>query len=72
MLRAEIKRDPHMQGHGRGVNRFYVCAAEGCENRLNEVTVKNLDPFCSTSHCKEYHGVEIQLPKPGFPVGASA
>lgn len=50
----------------------FVCALEGCDQELNEDTVKNDDPFCSVACCHAYHGVEIQLPSRGKPVGASA
>lgn len=67
-----MKRDPMMQGYGRGRHRFYICAADGCEQRLNEVTVKNQDPFCSTACAHTYHGVEIQMPGRGVTVGSSS
>jgi hypothetical protein len=67
-----MKRDPAMQGYGRGRNRFYICAAEGCEQRLNEVAVKNQDPFCSGPCARAYHGVEITLPGRGVYVGSSS
>lgn len=49
-----------MKQVGRGVARIYVCVV--CDNPLNEVTIKNLDPFCSTACCHEYHGVSLSLP----------
>ena len=48
----------------------YVCAE--CGTMLNEVTVKNEDPFCSTSCCHAYHGVWIQVPARGYTVGSSS
>ena len=63
-----MKHDPKMQRVGRGQ---YVCALEGCGKPLAELTVKNLDPFCSTKCCHEFHGVEIQLPGRGVFVASS-
>lgn len=63
------KRDPRMRRVGRGQ---YVCAQEGCGKPLDELTVKNLDPFCSTKCCHAYHGVAIQMPGRGFTVGSSS
>lgn len=62
-------RDPKMVKVGKGA---YVCAE--CGEPLNEVTVKNLDPFCSTSCAHAYHGVVIQTNPTGrgTPVGSSS
>lgn len=57
--RDPVKRDPKMVKVGRGK---YVCANEGCDKELNEVVVKNLDPFCSTDCCHAWHGVSIVKP----------
>jgi hypothetical protein len=67
-----LPKDPKMGKKSRARNAPYVCALEGCEEELNEVTVKNLDPFCSTTHCNEYFGVEILKPRPGSTVGSSS
>jgi hypothetical protein len=53
MRRITIKRDPPMKRVGRG---RYDCV---CGQPLNEITVKNLDPWCSTACCHEFHGIEI-------------
>lgn len=66
------KRDPRMRRVGRGKPAAYLCAAESCDEPLNEVTVKNDDPFCSAKCAHEYHGVEIQLPGRGYTVGSSS
>jgi hypothetical protein len=62
-------RDPRMKRIGRGV---YVCALPECGKRLEEITVKNEDPFCSVKCCHAYHGVEIQMPGRGVTVGSSS
>jgi predicted nucleic acid-binding Zn ribbon protein len=62
-----ISADPKMKRVRKGV---YACAQ--CGEELNEVTVKNDDPFCSTSCCHTYHGVEIQLPGRGYTVASSS
>ena len=60
-----------MRRVGRNRPATYLCAAEGCDNELNEVTVKNLDPFCSTKCAHAYHGIEITLPGRGVLVASS-
>lgn len=57
LARWKMKKDPPMKRVRRGE---YECALETCDNPLNEVTIKNQDPFCSTGCCHEWHGVEIQ------------
>lgn len=52
------------------VGKKYVCAV--CDEPLNEVTVAQQDPFCSTVCAKEFHGVEVQKPWQGTPVGSSS
>ncbi len=52
-------------------NGQWVCAQEGCGKPLSEITIKQLDPFCSTACCHEFHGVEIQLPGRGQFVASS-
>lgn len=64
-----MRRDPKMQRVSRGV---YRCANPGCGKPLAELTVKNLDPFCSVKCCHEYHGVKIQMPGRGVTVGSSS
>jgi hypothetical protein len=71
-MQSGIKRDPSMRRIGRKRPATYLCAGPGCENELNEITVKNLDPFCSTACAHEYHGVEIQMPGRGVTVGSSS
>lgn len=41
-----------MRRVGRGQ---YVCALADCDKELNEVTVKNQDPFCSTVCANVFH-----------------
>lgn len=72
MLRIQIKKDPQMRRVGRNRPATYLCAAEGCEQELNEVTIKNLDPFCSTNCAHNFHGVEIIMPYKGQPVASSS
>lgn len=48
-----MKADPKM----RRVARAYVCAV--CEQPLNEVAVKNEDPFCTVTCCREFHGTQL-------------
>jgi hypothetical protein len=64
-----LKRDPKMKRVGR--KKQYVCAQETCDNPLDELTVGNLDPFCSVACCHSFHGVEIQLPKRGSYVAST-
>lgn len=64
--------DPKMKKRSRARLSPYVCAREGCEEELNEVTIKNLDPFCSTKCAHEYHGVEITIPHQGQTVASSS
>ena len=71
-MRTAIKPDPKMVRLGRSLPRRYKCAGEGCENELNEVTIKNEDPFCSTACAHAYHGVEITLPFKGQTVASSS
>jgi hypothetical protein len=47
----------------------YVCAV--CEKQLDELTAKNLDPFCSTKCCHAYHGIEITMPGRGVLVAST-
>ncbi len=42
-----------------------VCAV--CSEPLNEVTVKNNDPFCQTSHCHAWYGIETTGTTSGKP-----
>jgi hypothetical protein len=49
----------------RGGRGQYVCAREECGKPLDELTVKNLDPFCSVKCCHAYYGVQIQMPGRG-------
>jgi hypothetical protein len=60
-------RDPKPKRVKKGV---FACAK--CGQELNETTMKNQDPFCSTNCCHEYHGVEIQIPHRGYTVGSSS
>jgi len=48
------------------------CAGQGCKKKLPEAAIKNLDPFCSTACCHEFHGVVIQMPGRGYTVGSSS
>jgi hypothetical protein len=64
---AVQKKDPQTKRVRKGV---YACAKCGVE--LNEVTVKNQDPFCSVACCHAYHGVEILVPFQGVTVGSSS
>jgi hypothetical protein len=50
-----VIREPKMKRIGR---KQYVCAGPECEKQLNELTVKNLDPFCSTSCVNAYYEFE--------------
>ena len=70
-MRTVIKRDPPMKRLGRG---RYVCALEGCEEELNEITIKNLDPFHAGECARAFHDVEIAInpTKRGVPVAASS
>jgi hypothetical protein len=72
MRRDPIKPDPKMVRLGRSLPPRYRCAAEGCTNELNEVTIKNVDPFCSTNCAKTWHGVDITIPGNGVFVGSSS
>lgn len=69
-----LPADPKMRklGRGRGVRPLFLCSGPGCEEELNEVTVKNLDPFCSVKCAHAYHGVEIPLPFKGQTVASSS
>jgi hypothetical protein len=60
-----------MKRISRGV---YECANPDCDKPLNETTIKNLDPFCSTDCCHSWHGVEITVrdAKRGIFVGSSS
>lgn len=62
--------DPRMQKVGRGKSATYLCAV--CDQELNEVTVKNIDPFCSTACAHAYHGVEIAVPFKGQTVASTS
>ena len=61
-----------MRRVGRNRPATYLCAASECENELNEVTIKNQDPFCSTHCAHQYHGVEITMPGKGVRVASSS
>lgn len=54
MMWSRVK-DPRMKRR----EGKYVCAE--CGEMLNDVTVKNEDPFCSTGCCHAYHGIEITV-----------
>lgn len=47
-----MKADPRMVKRRGG----FVCA--GCGDPLNDVTVQQHDPFCSTKCANEWHGFE--------------
>jgi len=66
-----MKADPKMVKVGRRTDRRYVCAAEGCEEELNEIVVKNADPFHSAECARAFHGVEILKARRGFTVASS-
>ena len=55
-------KDPKMRKDEDGV---YICAIPDCSKPLAEITVKNMDPFCSTKCCHDFYGVQIQLPGRG-------
>lgn len=61
-----IKPDPKM----KRVGKRYVCSQ--CGGRLNEVTVAQQDPFCTTTCAKAHHGVVIQTRGQGYTVASSS
>lgn len=52
------------------VGKQHVCCE--CGDRLNEVTVAQQDPFCSTTCAKAHHGVVIQTRGQGYTVASSS
>lgn len=63
-----MNRDPKMKKR-RGK---YVCALDGCEEPLNEIAVKNQDPFHQTDCARAYYGVPLVKPQRGEFVASSS
>lgn len=48
-----MKEDPKLVKKGGK----YICAV--CSAELNEVTIKNNDPFCGSMCCRIYHDTPV-------------
>ena len=54
-----MKADPKMVKIGRGKDAYFICALDGCEEELNDVTVKNDDPFHSVDCARSFHDAPL-------------
>ncbi len=64
-------QEPSMKKVGRGSAVRFVCALDGCGEPLNEITVKNGDPFHHTACARAFHNVPLPRPQRGVPVAST-
>lgn len=65
-------QEPTMKKVGRGAKAHFVCALDGCGEPLNEITVKNGDPFHHTECARAYYGIPLPKPQRGVTVASSS